>query len=173
MNAVLPRYVLFSQVNRAFGPGRWQFALCRADGLEKLEASDIEPEARGERLDLLTVVRALEALDQPSRVTLVGCSLYVRRGMQYGLEEWRGNGWRWEFFGQMVPVKNGDLWQRMERALRFHRVDCRSEWYDPPDQAIADPMRRRRASRSWRVLTLCPRVGQRLARRSECELGLR
>ena len=46
----------------------------------------------------------------------MGCTRYVRNGMQYGLPEWQANGWRWECFGQLVPVKNFDLWQRMERA---------------------------------------------------------
>jgi ribonuclease HI len=103
-----------------------------ADGSEQYQAADVEPGLHGQRLELLTVVRALESLDQPSQVTLVGCSEYIRNGMQYGLPEWQTNGWRWECFGQMVPVKNGDLWQRMERALRFHHVECCRRRFDPP-----------------------------------------
>ena len=103
-----------------------------ADGSDQFEAADVEPKIRGERLDLLTVVRGLEALDQPSRVTLVRCSRYVRNGVQYGLSQWRVNGWRWEFFGEMVPIKNGDLWQRIDRALRFHKVECRNYRFDSP-----------------------------------------
>ena len=125
MNLSTPQFVLFLESSRNPASGRWRFSLQTPDGSEQLTADDIEPETRGERLDLLTVVRALEALDQPSQVTLVGCSRYVRNGLQYGLPEWRSNGWRWEFFGQMLPVKNGDLWQRLDRALRFHRVACR------------------------------------------------
>ena len=97
-----------------------------------IEAADVEPGLHGERLELLTVIRALESLDQPSHVTLMGCSKYVRNGMQYGLPEWQANGWRWECFGQMVPVKNFDLWQRMERALRFHHVECCHRRFDGP-----------------------------------------
>jgi ribonuclease HI len=125
MNASTPQYILFLESSRSHDSGQWRFSLRTPDGAEQLVADDIEPETRGERLDLLTVVRALEALDQPSHVTLVGCSRYVRNGLQYGLPEWRSNGWRWEFFGQMMPVKNGDLWQRLDRALRFHQVECR------------------------------------------------
>ena len=87
---------------------------------------------QGERLELLAVVRGLEALDQPSRVTLVTPSKYVHRGLLYGLEEWRTNGWSWEHFGQMVPVKNRDLWQRLDRALGFHELEFQPWRLDTP-----------------------------------------
>ncbi len=140
MNVPTPHYLLFSEADRRKESGRWRFALCSADGSVEYEAADVEPEVRGERLDLLTVVRALESLDEPAKVTLVGCSPYVRQGLRYGLPEWRDNGWRWEYFGQMVPVKNGDLWQRLDHALRFHRIECRHRRFDPPhvgDEATA------------------------------------
>jgi hypothetical protein len=97
-----------------------------------LEAEDSEPEIHGERLELLAVVRGLEALDQPSRVTLMTSSRYVNRGLTYGLEEWRRNDWTWESFGEMVPVKNQDLWQRLDQALRFHRLEVRPIRVDGP-----------------------------------------
>jgi len=121
---------LNSHIDRAQGSGQWQFVLRTKDGTQRFEAKDAEPDLCGERLDLLTVVRALESLDQPSRVTLVESSDYIWNGVRYGLPEWRTNGWRWEFFGQMVPVKNSDLWQRLDRALRFHDVECRRHRFD-------------------------------------------
>jgi len=96
------------------------------DGSSRLEAADAEPAVGGERLELLAVVRGLEALEQPSRVTLVTPSKYVSRGLSNGLEDWRENDWNWEHHGQMVPIKNRDLWQRLDRALAFHRVQCRT-----------------------------------------------
>ena len=132
MNVPTPHYLLFSEADRRDQSGRWRFALCSADGTVEYEAADVEPEVRGERLDLLTVVRALESLDEPAEVTLVGCSPYVRQGLRYGLPQWRENGWRWEYFGQMVPVKNGDLWQRLDHALRFHQIECRYRRFDCP-----------------------------------------
>jgi ribonuclease HI len=125
MNASTPHYTLFSTFDTDCQPGRWRFVLRAADGSARLEAEDAEPDAHAERLELLAVVRGLEALDQPSRVTLMTPSPYVREGIRYGLAEWRKNGWRWEFFGQLVPVKNCDLWQRVDIALQFHQVDCR------------------------------------------------
>ena len=102
-------------------------------------ADDVEPDTYGERLELLTVIRGLEALDQPSRVTVMTPSAYVREGIRYGVAEWRRNGWRWEAFGQMIPVKHCDLWQRLDRALRFHHVECRHWRVDRPHEPDPAP----------------------------------
>jgi len=133
MTPPAPHYLLFSQSRN--GPqGQWRFVLRSAGGAEQLEVADQEPHVQGERLELLTVVRGLEALDQPSKVTLMTPSKYVREGIRYGLSDWRDNGWCWESFGEMVPVKNRDLWQRIDRAMRFHEVDCRTWRLDPPHE---------------------------------------
>jgi ribonuclease HI len=132
MSVPAPHFVLFSASCEAAEPGRWRFVLQSTDGSERLVADDVEPGAWGERLELLAVVRGLEALPQPSRVTVLTPSAYVREGIRYGITEWRESGWRWEAFGQMIPVKNGDLWQRVERTLRFHQVECRHWRVDPP-----------------------------------------
>ena len=109
------------------------------DGSAEVEAADLEPDVWGERLDLLTVVRALESLDQPSWVTLVGCTRYVEQGILYGIAEWKENGWRWECFGQMAPVRDIDLWQRMDRILQFHRVDCGRGRFDASHGLLEGP----------------------------------
>ena len=131
MNTPAPHFLLFSEARGKDRQGQWRFVLQAADGSATLEASDIEPEVGGERLELLAVVRGLEALDQPSRVTLFTPSRYVNRGIAYGLEEWRGNDWTWESFGEMVPVKNRDLWQRLDRALSLHHIEFRGRRFDP------------------------------------------
>lgn len=123
MSVPAPHFFLFSESNKEDKQGYWSFVLRAADGSATIEAADCEPQVYGERLDLLAVVRGLEALDQPSRVTLVTPSSYVNRGIVYGLDEWDRNGWTWESFGQMVPVKNGDLWQRLDRARKIHRIE--------------------------------------------------
>jgi ribonuclease HI len=105
-------------------PGNWRFSLENANGKE-LEVSDFEPLMQGQRLELLAVVRGLEALEQPSRVTLLTSSSYVKRGIVYGLEDWRAGAWCWESHGKMVPVENGDLWRRLDRAMQLHQVECR------------------------------------------------
>jgi ribonuclease HI len=115
--------------------GRWRFVLESLDGAERFEAADEEPGAAGQRLDLLAVVRGLESLDQPSRVTLVTSSSYVSRGIRFGLAEWRENDWMWERFGKMTPVKDSDLWRRVDQALRFHQVECRTWRFEAPAAA--------------------------------------
>lgn len=105
--------------------GQWRFILRRPSGETSLEAADHEEGASEERLELLAVVRGLESLDQPSRVTLVTGRRNVQYGLEGGLAEWRQNDWQWERFGKMTPVKNRDLWQRIDRLLEIHSVDCR------------------------------------------------
>jgi ribonuclease HI len=132
MNATKPHFLLFSESNRSQPQGHWRFVLQSLDGSEQFEAADEEPNVHGERLELLAVVRGLEALPAPARVTLVTPSRYVNRGLMQGLPEWRTNGWQWEHFGEMVPVKNRDLWQRVDRALGFHQIECRIWRFDLP-----------------------------------------
>jgi len=132
MSVKTPHYLLFSESRRESDRGQWRFVLQSVDGSAQLEVADDEPELAGERLELLAVVRGLEALEQPSQVTLVTPSKYVNRGITYGLPEWRSSGWQWEHFGEMVPIKNRDLWQRVDRALDYHRIDCRTWRFDLP-----------------------------------------
>jgi ribonuclease HI len=129
MSAPAPHFLLFSESRRPSAElpaSDWRFVLQSLDGSSRLEAADAEPELGSERLELLAVVRGLEALEQPSQVTLVTPSKYVARGLSYGLPDWRENDWSWEHHGQMVPIKNRDLWQRLDRAMAYHRVQCRT-----------------------------------------------
>jgi ribonuclease HI len=131
MSVPAPHFLLYSEAAAPAGaeqalPGRWRFVLRPAAGGDSIQAADDEDGASPERLELLAIVRALEALDQPSRVTLVTGSRNVRRGLSYGLPLWRESGWQWERYGQMTPVKNGDLWRRVDRALAIHTLECRA-----------------------------------------------
>ena len=103
------------------------------DGTKRLEATDDEPDLRRDRLELLAVVRGLEALDQPSKVTLITPSRYVFRGFRLGLSDWRTNNWRWERFGRMTFVRHGDLWRRIDQAMKFHTVECRRWRFELPE----------------------------------------
>ena len=86
MPASQPHILLFSEANSSSqrSTGRWHFLLESIQGETLVEASDDEPGMHGERLELLAVVRGLEALDQPSRVTLVTPSRQVSRGFAVG-----------------------------------------------------------------------------------------
>jgi len=136
MTSKSPHYLLFSEAsgNKQSSPC-WRFVLQNVDTQRRFSATDTEPASCGERLELLAVVRGLEALDGPARVTLVTKSRYVSRGIKSGLAEWRRSGWCWERFGRMVPVRDHDLWQRVDRALSFHEVNCQAWQFDFPAEA--------------------------------------
>jgi ribonuclease HI len=180
MGAAIPHYLLFAesrhcQATAARGSrpraGQWRFVLEAADSGRRFEAADEEPEMDQSRVELLAVVRGLEALSQPSRVTLVTPSRYVNRGLRFGLEPWREAGWRWERFGEMIPIRNEDLWRRLDRALRIHRVEFRTWRFDA---AHAEPesaarvgraaMAGRRRGRRRRVAHATPGLAARCAR---------
>ena len=116
---------------------RWQFRLESLDGRELLAAEDAESDCGRDRLALFGLVRGLEALDEPGRVTLVTSAAYLRRGLAYGLSEWRENHWLWERFGQWVSIKNGDLWRRVDAAIQIHTLDSRIWRFDKIEQIRA------------------------------------
>lgn len=127
---------------------RWSFIVQAADGSDSYEISDTEPDRwSSERLELLSVVRGLESLDQPSRVTIFTASTYLHRGLDQGLEQWRRCGWTWERHGEMVPVKNGDLWRRLDRASTIHDLQWRRIRFDQPHTEPQQPADDRQHSR--------------------------
>ncbi len=122
-------YLLFAEASRNYRTAdTWRFVLQNLENDQRLSASDQEAGASRERLELLAVVRGLEALAGPARVTLVTNSRYVSRGIKLGLDAWRANRWCWERFGKMVQIRDHDLWQRVDRALEFHQVVCQT-WH--------------------------------------------
>ena len=140
MTSNSPHYLLFSEASQDRCPlPTWRFVLQPvnstgiAESQRRFAATDSEPCDCGERLELLAVVRGLEALDGPTRVTLVTKSRYVSRGIKKGLAQWRENDWKWERFGRIVPVRDHDLWQRVDRALQFHEVTCQAWQFETVD----------------------------------------
>lgn len=129
--ADLPHYLLLADATDGRDTfddapcGRWCFMLELLGTDEVVDAWDYEAGLGTERLELLAVVRGLEALDQPSRVMLVTPSRYVNRGIRFGMKVWRESDWQWEAFGLMSPIKNHDLWRRLDQAMQIHQVECR------------------------------------------------
>lgn len=151
------RQILLVQThNRCWHPagGSWRFVIQSAAGEILLDAGDIEPGVSGERLDLLTVVRGLEALEQESCVTLVTDQRYVIRGMRYGLDEWREQDWKWQRFGDLVEINHADLWKRLDHALSFHQVQCRQFRIDPAHAQRHVPKPHFARRRRGRILTV-------------------
>lgn len=124
MNSLRRRVLLLADVVAdTLGRAQWSFTIHDVAANETFSVSDDEPNANGERLELLAVVRGLEALEEPTRVTLLTRSHYVLRGLQRGLREWRRNQWRWERFGRFTPIRDCDLWLRIDHALEYHELD--------------------------------------------------
>jgi ribonuclease HI len=124
MQATIDHYLLYTEATRSEGFPQWKFTLRSVGGKEQLSADDSELNSRTSRLELLAVVRGLEAIDRPARVTLVTGSRYVSRGIRRQLSQWRDDNWQWERFGELVPIRDKDLWQRVDHALQYHQVEC-------------------------------------------------
>jgi ribonuclease HI len=157
MSVSAPHYLLFSEAAPANDPvddaGRWRFVLRAAAGPKVLEAADEEPAAAPDRLELLAIIRGLEALDRPSRVTLVTARRSIQHGLRSGLSYWRENDWQWERYGKLAPVKNADLWRRIERLAGIHTVECRCSRPKAADDLAPPPavLLPTTGGRKWRV----------------------
>jgi ribonuclease HI len=99
------------------GPGGWG-ALLRWNGHER-ELSGGEAETTNNRMELMAAIQALEALKRNCQVTLTTDSQYVRKGITEWMINWKKNGWR---TASKKPVKNAELWQRLDRARERHNV---------------------------------------------------
>ena len=102
------------------GPGGWGLVL-RYNGTEK-ELSGGEVETTNNRMELMAAIQGLEALKRPGRVTLTTDSTYVKDGITKWIFNWKKNGWR---SAVKKPVKNVDLWQRLDAAVAVHNVNWR------------------------------------------------
>ena len=99
------------------GPGGWGVVL-RASGVQK-EMFGGEPSTTNNRMEMLAAITALESLKHPCEVRLYTDSQYVLKGMTEWLSGWKARGWK---TADRKPVKNVDLWQRLEQASAAHRV---------------------------------------------------
>jgi ribonuclease HI len=99
------------------GPGGWGAIL--EWGGRKRELKGGEPHTTNNRMELMAAIVALEALKRPCEVDLYTDSQYLRQGITSWIATWRRNGWR---TADRKPVKNADLWQRLEAAVARHRV---------------------------------------------------
>jgi len=103
------------------GPGGWG-AVLRWKGVEK-DLSGGAPETTNNRMEMMAAIRALESLKRAVPVDLYTDSTYLRDGITRWLPAWKANGWR---TAAKKPVKNQDLWERLETAMHAH--DIRWHW---------------------------------------------
>ncbi|HET9350563.1 MAG TPA: ribonuclease HI [Burkholderiales bacterium] len=102
------------------GPGGWG-VLLRYDGREK-ELWGGEAATTNNRMELMAAIRALEALKRRSRVRLHTDSLYVMKGISAWIGDWKRRGWR---TADKKPVKNEDLWRRLDELAAKHDIEWR------------------------------------------------
>jgi ribonuclease HI len=100
------------------GPGGWG-VLLRYNGQEKT-LNGAEPDTTNNRMELMAAIQAFEALKRPCRVSITTDSQYVKNGVTQWMAGWKKKGWK---TANNQPVKNQDLWQRLERAMTVHQVD--------------------------------------------------
>lgn len=111
------------------GPGGWAFVLKHPATGKELEHAGAEPETTNNRMELMAVIRGLEALKSPSVVELYSDSQYVLNGLKEWMEGWKKKGWR---TASKQPVKNIDLWKELDQLksrheLRFHWIRGHNE----------------------------------------------
>lgn len=117
------------------GPGGWG-VLLRCRGHEKTLRGG-EPQTTNNRMELTAAIRALESLKRPCRVVLTTDSQYVRKGITEWMANWKRRGWK---TADRKPVKNVDLWRRLDEARARHEV----QWHwvrghaGHPENELAD-----------------------------------
>ena len=126
------------------GPGGWAAILRFRD--EQKELTGGERETTNNRMEMMAAIAALEALKRPAQVEITTDSTYVKDGITRWIHGWKKNGWK---TSAKKPVKNQDLWQRLDQALAPHQV----EWHwvrgheGHPENERADALARQAAAR--------------------------
>ena len=104
------------------GPGGWGVLIRAMEGgsvVKQRELSGGEADTTNNRMELLAAINALEVLSRPSTLTLTTDSAYVKNGVESWIHGWKRNGWK---TADKKPVKNIDLWQRLDAAQARHKV---------------------------------------------------
>ena len=100
------------------GPGGWGAILTYGEHEKELKGG--EPHTTNNRMELMGAISALEALKKPCTVELHTDSKYVHDGISKWIHGWKRNGWK---TAEKKPVKNAELWQRLEAAAAPHQVE--------------------------------------------------
>ncbi|EDX88076.1 ribonuclease HI [Alcanivorax sp. HI0083] len=100
------------------GPGGWGAILLYGDKEKELFGG--EPETTNNRMELMAAIVALETLNAPCQVVLTTDSKYVMDGITQWMANWKKRGWK---TASKQPVKNVDLWQRLDAAVQRHEID--------------------------------------------------
>ncbi len=101
------------------GPGGWAFILKHPASGKEVEGVGAELETTNNRMELMAVIAGLEAVKRPCRVEIYSDSQYVLKGLKEWLDQWIKRGWR---TASKQPVKNQDLWERLDGLRRKHHL---------------------------------------------------
>ena len=102
------------------GPGGW--GVLMRYGTEERSLFGGEKDTTNNRMELTAVIEGLAALTQPCQVMLTSDSTYVLKGIQEWMPNWKKRGWK---TASKKPVKNVDLWQKLDRVIGEHKIDWR------------------------------------------------
>ena len=108
------------------GPGGWGVLMVAKEGSSVIKTRDLSGgtvETTNNQMELTAAIMALEALEKPSKITIVTDSSYVKDGITKWIFAWKKNGWK---TAAKKSVKNEELWQRLENATQIHDVSW--EW---------------------------------------------
>ena len=122
------------------GPGGWGALLRYGDNERSLWGGELD--TTNNRMELLAVIQGLSALQRPCEVVVTSDSTYVLKGIQEWMPNWKKKGWK---TASKKPVKNVDLWQKLDQLVALHRVDW--QWVKGhsghPENEIADQLANR------------------------------
>lgn len=104
------------------GPGGWGYILRHVASGQQREASGGDAETTNNRMELSAVIEGLAALTRPTRVEVITDSAYVADGATKWIIGWKKNGWKRREKGQLKPVKNEELWKRLDELMAQHDV---------------------------------------------------
>lgn len=104
------------------GPGGWAFVLKHSASGKAREQSGAERETTNNRMELTAVIRGLEALTRATSVEIVSDSTYVLKGISQWMKGWKANGWKRRDGKRLVPLKNEDLWRRLDELVGDHQI---------------------------------------------------
>ena len=114
-----PQVAIYTDGGCSPNPGAGGWAAILISGVHRKELKGGEPYSTNNRMELMAAISALEALKMPSTVNLHTDSQYVHRGISEYIHNWKRNGWK---TAAKTPVKNNELWQRLDAAVIRHRV---------------------------------------------------
>ncbi len=104
------------------GPGGWAYILRHLPtDTEKIDSGG-QRDTTNNQMELLAVIRGLEALQRPCSVEVFTDSVYVGKGMLEWMPKWKRNGWRRREGKKFAPVKNEQLWRQLDKLLHKHRI---------------------------------------------------